>query len=193
MKILKRVFREVLWSISLLKPSDILNLGLWIMVLSGLNTAYHYNQLATLSGSASHIGKSTSIASVTTAQIQTIKELPSGPSGQIQPPSNMAPAYTYANSYVPGQCTWYVAGRRKIPNNWGDARTWYLNAQIAHWPVGSIPTVGAIAWTPAGPRGHVMLVEATENGQVLISEMNYIGPYKLSKRWVSNSSFKYIY
>ena len=121
--------------------------------------------------------------------------LPTGPTGQLLPPGTMAPQGTYPNSYSRGQCTWYVAGRRPVPANWGNARTWFARAQGAGWATGTTPAIAAIAWTPAGYYGHVALVEDVnaESGEVLISEMNYFGPYQLDKRWVSAGTFKYIY
>ncbi len=126
---------------------------------------------------------------------QPLSVLPGGPSGQMLPPGTLAPAYTYSNSYVRGQCTWYVAGRRPVPKGWGHARSWLAAARRAGWATGTTPAVGAIAWTSAGYYGHVALVEAVDitSGQVLISEMNYYRPYYLSKRWVPARSFKYIY
>jgi surface antigen len=107
----------------------------------------------------------------------------------------MAPQGTYANTYTRGQCTWYVAGRRQIPSNWGHARSWYYRASAQGWKVGSTPAVAAIAWTSAGTYGHVALVEqiSPDGKQVYISEMNYRGAYVKSYRWVSATSFKYIY
>lgn len=120
-------------------------------------------------------------------------ELPSGPSGQLLPPGTMAAPYTYRNGYANGQCTWYVAGRRPIPSGWGNARSWYAHARSAGWSTGTTPAIAAIAWTPNGYFGHVAVVEAIEGNQVLISEMNYLGAYKIDKRWAPISSFKYIY
>ncbi len=56
-----------------------------------------------------------------------------------------------------------------------------------------MPALAAIAWTPAGYFGHVAVVEAIEGDRVLVSEMNYLGPYIVNKRWASASSFKYIH
>jgi surface antigen len=107
----------------------------------------------------------------------------------------VAPYGTYANNYDPGQCTWYVATRRKVPSNWGNANTWYYMAGLAGWSEGSVPKVGAIAWTGAGYYGHVAIVTQVSgnDSQVQVSEMNYYGPYARDTRWSSTSSFKYIY
>jgi surface antigen len=101
---------------------------------------------------------------------------------------------SYGNGYAFGYCTWYVAGRRSIPGNWGDARSWYYNAQFSGYDVGSAPAVGAIAWTSAGWYGHVAYVESVSGGMVTVSEMNYNGNWdRVTSRTVPASSFKYIY
>jgi surface antigen len=112
----------------------------------------------------------------------------------------MAADNTYRNSYARGQCTWYVAGRRQIPGNWGNAASWYYRALSSGWSVGATPAVAAIAWNPAytngsGPYGHVALVEkiSADGTQVYVSEMNYRGLGVKSYRWVSAKAFKYIY
>jgi surface antigen len=115
--------------------------------------------------------------------------------GQMLPPIAMAPDYTYANDYDRGQCTWYVAGRRRVPNSWGNADNWYYAARASGWSTGTIPAVGAIATTSAGYYGHVALVEriSSDYQQVYVSEMNYIGVGIKSFRWAPANSFKYIY
>jgi surface antigen len=131
----------------------------------------------------------------TTAPVAKAAELPDGPTGQLLPPGTLAPVRTYANGYAAGQCTWYVAGRRPVPGNWGNARTWYNRAQAAGWSVGTTPAKAAIAWTSAGYYGHVAVVEDVDvaSNTVLVSEMNYTGLYRISKRWVNANAFKYIY
>jgi surface antigen len=107
----------------------------------------------------------------------------------------MSPSGTYTNHYGWGQCTRYVAGRRQVPGNWGNANTWYPRAAAAGWSVGTTPAVGAIAWTSAGPLGHVALVEqiSVDYERVYISEMNEAGLGVKSYRWVPARTFKYIY
>jgi surface antigen len=131
----------------------------------------------------------------TLASVAHAQALPSGPSGQLLPPGTMAPDRTYTNGYARGQCTWYVAGRRQVPGNWGNAASWYYHAIASGWSVGTTPAVAAIAWTPAGYYGHVALVEqvSTDGKQVYISEMNYRGVGIKSYRWVAANAFKYIY
>lgn len=101
---------------------------------------------------------------------------------------------SYQNTYVGGQCTWYVATRRSVPNNWGNANTWLYNARAQGWATGWQPKVGAIAWTDAGYYGHVAIVEEVSSQGVLISEMNAsAGPYNVDQRWADPSEFQYIY
>lgn len=98
------------------------------------------------------------------------------------------------NSYAYGYCTYYIAGRRKVPSNWGNANAWYYNAQISGYAVGSVPRPGAIAWSPAGYYGHVAYVESVSGGMVTVSEMNFNGAWnRVTYRTVPASSFRYIY
>jgi surface antigen len=112
--------------------------------------------------------------------------------------SNYSPSLTrYAfsgNGYAYGYCTYYVASRRNVPTNWGNANTWYYNAQASGFSVGSTPVPGAIAWSGAGYYGHVAYVESASGGMVTVSEMNYNGYWnRVTSRTVPASSFRYIY
>ena len=87
-----------------------------------------------------------------------------------------------------GYCTWYVAQRRFVPWS-GNAGTWLYNAKSMGYKTGRAPAVGAIVVTTENRYyGHVALVEKVENGQILVSEMNYRGWAKTDKRWLSTSS-----
>ncbi|MSR68369.1 LysM peptidoglycan-binding domain-containing protein [Candidatus Saccharibacteria bacterium] len=97
------------------------------------------------------------------------------------------------NSYYWGQCTWYVASRRYVPNNWGNAWTWYANAQYAGYATGSAPRAGAIGWEF---KNHVVYVESVNaDGTVNISEMNYGGRpgVRHDRTNLPASTFLYIY
>ncbi len=111
---------------------------------------------------------------------------------------NVVPLRSYGgvNTYDYGYCTWYVKNRRgaSLPNNLGDANTWYSRAAAMGMAVGSTPKPGAVGTTTAGAWGHVVYVEKVlGNGKVLISEMNYKGFAVQSTRTVSASEFLYIY
>ena len=121
-----------------------------------------------------------------------------GSYGQVAGASIVAPQLTHyafsGNGYSFGYCTYYVASRRSVPSNWGNANAWYYNAQVSGFSVGSTPVPGAIAWTGDGYSGHVAYVEGVSGGMVTISEMNYNGGWdRVSSRTVPASSFRYIY
>lgn len=100
------------------------------------------------------------------------------------------------NNYAFGNCTYYVKSRRPdISNSLGNANTWYINAKLSGWNVGSKPKKGAVAVSTAGWWGHVAYVEGvTPNGEwVTISEMNAPGFNQISSRTVHYSEFNYIY
>ena len=107
---------------------------------------------------------------------------------------SFTPTYGGYNGYAYGYCTWYVASRRSVPSNWGNAVSWYYNAQYSGYGVGSAPTPGAIAWERSN---HVALVESVSGGMVTVSEMNYYGNgggwNRVSRRTVPASTFLYIY
>jgi len=100
------------------------------------------------------------------------------------------------NLYTPGNCTFYAKSRRPdLPNNLGNANTWYYNAAAQGWNVGFTPKKGAIATSTTGWLGHVAYVEGVSlDGQwVVISEMNYGGLYRMNTRTVHYTEFNYIY
>lgn len=107
----------------------------------------------------------------------------------------LTPYYGGANGYAYGYCTWYVASRRGIPTNWGNASSWYYNAQRSGFGVGGSPQAGAVAWEKGvWGAGHVAYVEGVSGGSVTVSEMNYNGGWnRVSRRTVPASQFLYIY
>jgi len=123
---------------------------------------------------------------------------PAATTTRVAATTGAAPRLTsYAGNgggYSYGYCTYYVALRRNIPGNWGNANAWYYNAQIAGFSVGSVPVAGAIAWTGGGYYGHVAYVESVSGDTVTISEMNGTAGWgRVDTRTVSASSFLYIY
>jgi len=96
------------------------------------------------------------------------------------------------NTYYWGQCTWYVASKRPVPGNWGNAISWYYNAQRSGYSTGSAPSTGAIGWER---NNHVVYVESVNgDGTVTISEMNWGGrPGVLHYRTEPAGRFLYIY
>lgn len=186
------------WLRSSFSTRIVVGITMWFVLFGSLSWAVGQHNL-TPPHSASHSGgglfsPSGDVALADSGYNNTkLTELPTGPTGQLLPPGTMAAPYTFSNSYSRGQCTWYVAGRRQIPGGWGNAVSWFSRARSAGWSTGTTPAIAAIAWTSAGTFGHVALVEAIDGNQVLVSEMNYRGAYIIDKRWVSATSFKYIY
>lgn len=95
------------------------------------------------------------------------------------------------NTYAWGNCTYWVFIKRKeaghpIPNTWGNAADWALNARLQGYKVDQVPTIGAIMQTAnsAGGLGHVAYVTKVDSitGSWTISEMNAKGLNVVSER-----------
>ena len=112
------------------------------------------------------------------------------PGGSIAAPA--APTYAVGfavaryggNGYDYGWCTWYVSNRRAelgrpVPNNLGNAYSWYVIAQRSGLPTGNVPQPGAVAVNQGG--NHVSVVEVVnEDGSFWISEMNASGQVSMT-------------
>lgn len=86
-----------------------------------------------------------------------------------------------------GYCTWYVAQKRYVP--WGgNAGTWLYHAKSAGYQTGKAPRVGAIMVSSESWWGHVAIVESVSGSSFTISEMNYRGWAKTSRRTLSTSN-----
>jgi surface antigen len=99
-----------------------------------------------------------------------------------------------ANGYDYGYCTWYVANRIAVPNNWGNANTWSYYAPGSGWRVSKRPTPGSVAQTTGPGYGHVALVEAVSDDGTMIkySDMNGLagwGRVGTTNNWVPASHF----
>lgn len=93
------------------------------------------------------------------------------------------------NSYSPGYCTWYAKNMRPdLPNNLGNADSWYLRYGGSK---GNVPKEGAVA--VAMSYMHVAIVTAVHGDSITISEMNYEGWNVVSSRVAPASEFNYIY
>lgn len=85
--------------------------------------------------------------------------------------------------YAFGNCTYWVFMRRaqvgkSIPNTWGNAATWAVNAMFQGYMVDHTPSPDAIMQISnvAGGLGHVAFVEQVDpDGTWHISEMNVMG------------------
>lgn len=87
-----------------------------------------------------------------------------------------------------GYCTWFVAQKRYVP--WGgNAGTWLYHAKAAGYKTGKAPQKGAIVVTTENRYyGHVALVEKISKDTITVSEMNYIGFAKTSRRTIPLNS-----
>ena len=131
-----------------------------------------------------------------TSQAPTPDAQPTTSTSPTSPPPANSESTT-ANGYEYGYGTYYVANRRHVPPNWGNAKTWYAHAQAAGYEVGDTPKKGAVAWGDHGPLGQVAIVEdvSADGTQVVISEMNGEagGWNRVTTRTPPANSFKYIY
>jgi len=87
-----------------------------------------------------------------------------------------------------GYCTWFVSQKRYVP--WGgNAGTWLYHAKAMGYATGKSPRVGSIVVTTENRYyGHVAYVEKVSGGTITVSEMNYVGYAKTSRRTISTSS-----
>lgn len=92
------------------------------------------------------------------------------------------------NGFPWGYCTWYVASRRGDVTWRGNAGAWLRNAKAQGRATGRVPAKGAIIVTNESWWGHVGIVESVQGDKVTISEMNYAGFGRVSKRTISNKS-----
>jgi len=87
-----------------------------------------------------------------------------------------------------GYCTWYVAQKRYVPWS-GNAGTWLYKAKALGYKTGRTPAVGSIMVTTENRfYGHVALVEKVSGTTITVSEMNYVGWAKSSRRTLSSTS-----
>ncbi len=99
------------------------------------------------------------------------------------------------NSFVKGNCTWYVAKKIKITFH-GNAKDWLKNAISAGYSTGQVPATGsAVVTSLKGKYGHVAYVESVNSDNTItISEMNYEGLGIRSTRTIpANEVVGYIY
>lgn len=98
-----------------------------------------------------------------------------------------------------GYCTWYAWERRAaigkpLPGGTtlGDAVAWARSlGSRGYTVVYGVPRVGAVMQNGGGYSGHVAVVEnIAENGDVTVSEMNYIGWNNVSQRTITAGQAK---
>lgn len=124
------------------------------------------------------------------AKIPVLKEKPL----KVAETSHMSRGNSAGNTYGYGYCTWFVKNMRPdLPNNLGNANTWYSQAAAQGMSVGSTPRVGAVATTTRGSLGHVAYVTGVSGGMVTITEMNVQGWNVQSSQTAPASDYLYIY
>lgn len=82
------------------------------------------------------------------------------------------PAGSSKNAYPFGWCTYYVATRRAVPGQWGNAGQWLNSAKRAGYPTGGSAVTGSIVVMNQSIWGHVAYVESVNGNEMTISEMN---------------------
>lgn len=120
------------------------------------------------------------------------------PNGQKSPPLTYGVfvASYGGNGYDYGYCTYYVASKIAVPNNWGNANTWDNYAASSGWTVSTSPRAGAIAQSDGGWLGHVGVVsEVSADGTMIkYSDMNGLAGWGRvgNSDWVpANSKFNH--
>lgn len=105
--------------------------------------------------------------------------------------SSSAPSYVSTSSgpnrFPWGYCTWWVASKRSVPWN-GNAWSWYGNSKAYGKATGKTPVPGAIMVTWESYVGHVAYVESVNGTSFTVSEMNYVGYGRVSRRTISSPS-----
>jgi len=93
------------------------------------------------------------------------------------------------NGGAPGHCTWYANYKRPdLPNGMGNGGQYLASARRYGLATGSSPRPGAVIVTNESYYGHVGIVESVSGGMVTITEMNYVGPYVVSRRTIAINS-----
>lgn len=100
-----------------------------------------------------------------------------------------APLKEGSHTFYAGQCTRYVASQKTIP--WGgNAGEWLNNAKAEGYETSTAPKAGAILVTNESSTGHVAIVEEVKGDKMIVSEMNYAGWGKVTKREIPLDSSK---
>ncbi|MDR3156342.1 MAG: CHAP domain-containing protein [Lactobacillales bacterium] len=103
--------------------------------------------------------------------------------------------YGEGNTYVPGQCTWYVKDyfKKRVGDYWGNAISWGESALMDGLLVDQNPVAdstvavfGANSYNEG--YGHVAVVIGVKEGFVRISEMNCRGPWSMGEREIPIAS-----
>lgn len=89
------------------------------------------------------------------------------------------------NGGYPGQCTNYAHYKRPdLPAMMGNGGEWLGYARSYGFATGYSPRVGSIMVSGESWYGHVAYVESVSGGSFTVTEMNYVGPYVVSRRTI---------
>lgn len=90
------------------------------------------------------------------------------------------------NGGYPGQCTNYAHYKRPdLPAMMGNGGEWLSYARSYGIATGFYPRVGSIMVSGESWYGHVAFVESVSGGSFTVTEMNYVGPYVVSRRTIA--------
>lgn len=89
-----------------------------------------------------------------------------------------------------GQCTNYVMYKVPILRSYimGNGGQYIASARRYGFGTGNQPVAGGLVVTTEARVGHVAYVEAVGNNSITISEMNYVGPFVVSRRTIPVNS-----
>jgi surface antigen len=110
------------------------------------------------------------------------------PEQRVVEPREVARISDY-NGYAYGYCTYFAKQQRPdLPDNLGNAGSWFYNAQAMGLPTGQVPIVGSVVVTNEGYVGHVAIVTQVNPFSFNVREMNYSGWNTISTREIENNS-----
>lgn len=89
------------------------------------------------------------------------------------------------NGGYPGQCTWYANYKRpNLPNGMGNGGQYLASARAKGLATSNNPRPGSLFVSTESRWGHTGYVEVVNGNLMTVSEMNYVGPYVVSRRTI---------
>ena len=87
------------------------------------------------------------------------------------------------NGGIPGQCTNYVLYKRPdLPRRMGNGGQYLSSARSYGLPTGKTARVGAVMVSTESRYGHAAFVESVSDSTVTVTDMNYAGPFIVTRR-----------
>lgn len=117
------------------------------------------------------------------------------PTTPSQSQTTVRRAVDASNTYVWGNCTWFIKNTVSwIPNGLGNANQWDNRARAMGFTVNSTPQVGSVGVDNSGYYGHVVQITGVNSdGTVNLVEMNYSGLGVITHRTAPATNFVYIH